>query len=208
MQFILDNLLAIIIGVTVLVIIFAMRMQSQEALIETADSYTMRKQQLAFVEVLERDMQGVYEVNDTSASDGVFSFHTRIIDESAGNAVVARRVVYQLVKAPGADSLTLYQIKRYQGPPDIGTFYNGVRPGTDVPTGKSVPSISRFVMRARSRDNQGITNPKSAQQIYVRFQAASTLKFKAQEHRTANAVGFEATYRPVALQSATGAPTL
>ena len=79
MQFILDNLSALLIASGILLSLAAVNHRTQLATIETGAFHNLKQQQLAFIELLEHDMNAAVDVASTSVDPGtgVFRLTTR-----------------------------------------------------------------------------------------------------------------------------------
>lgn len=203
MQLILDNLTAMIVAGTILVLLAMITLRNGDTAIQAHNMESLRDQQIAFIETLQRDLQNVYAVNSTHDSTGVsgaFSFHARVVDED--DNVLDRRITYQNTFVGTRAGQSLYRVMRWEGAPAAGTA--GVQPG-DVQAGSSMATLTTWVIRARNEEGENVANPANTRQIYLRFESLPPF-----EHGDAalDKARFETTFRPPLLQSDDVQPVL
>ena len=74
MQLIFDNIVASMVGATVILMMMFVNHQSQLAATEAAGFYVMQQQVIDFTGTIKRDMQNVSSVVTTTEVDSTFSF--------------------------------------------------------------------------------------------------------------------------------------
>jgi len=170
MYFVLDNLLATLIGGTVIFIILAMQTQMQEAAVDQIGMHMAKNQTLAFAEWIQEDfgnigagMPGDASILEVSAHSGdadqtgTFRFQRHT---SSSNTTVVQ-VAYTL---SAVDSLTidgqkvpLYQVQR---------TFNGTAAGS------STPSLTDFSITMLDEGGQVTALTAQARQLQVRLSVA------------------------------------
>ena len=158
MQFILDNLGATLIAVTILLMMFNLNSRNGQTLTETAAFYNMTTQTEAFAKILRRDLQSIADVltiAEDPQPDGSteFRFESRI-----GLDTTLHTIIYRRKPAAVRQGITFYRVER---------LVDGVVEGgsTDI--------LTDWEIRALNEDSGTITDPDDAAQIYVRFEAVS-----------------------------------
>lgn len=179
MQFILDNLLATVIAGMVFLILASATLQNQLTSVETGNLYTLKTQELGFIEVLKRDLHGVARLDDVVENplDSSFTFYAQL--DNADTTKIP--VTYRRTQVGIRNGYPLYQIKRYE---------NG------QPAGASLVTMTSWLIEARNDEGSAIADPADAGQIYVRFEAAAPWKDDDAIRRTR----WEATFRPPLLR--------
>ena len=69
MHFLLDNLIATLVAGSVFLILIGINHRNQQAAFEAVNFYAMRQQQIAFIDMLKRDMQNVTRL-ETATEQG------------------------------------------------------------------------------------------------------------------------------------------
>lgn len=182
MQFILDNLVAIMIAGVLFLILVAVNHRSQTATIESSNYYSLKQQELTFVETLKRDMQNVTHLESITEDPMTLEFRFRA--RTAPNDTTSRTVVYRRVFKKMHDTVSLYQVRR---------FVNGTQDGGSMST------LVAWEMIAQNEEGVKVTDADNARQVYVRFEAVNPF----QEGETIDRSRWEATFRPPLLQQAT-----
>lgn len=203
MQFLLDNVVAMIVGGVILLILAMMTLRKNDAAVASHSMEALREQQLTFIETLRRDLQNVYDVgatHDVAGAGTAFTFHARIVDEA--DNVLDRRITYVNEVVGTRGGATLYRVQRWEGAPAVGTV--GVQAG-DVAAGASMPTLTAWTIRARNEEGQNVADPANTKQIYVRFEALPPLDDDAV---VIDRTRFETTFRPVLLQTDDARPVL
>lgn len=180
MQFVLDNLLASMIAGMVFLILASATLQNQLASVETSNLYTLKTQELGFIEVLKRDLHGVSKVSNVAENpaDSSFTFYAQL--DNADTTKVP--VTYKRTKVGMRGNVPLYQIKRFE---------------SGLPAGASMVTMTSWKIEARNVEGGSIADPADAGQIYVRFEAAAPWKDDDAIRRTR----WEATFRPPLLRN-------
>lgn len=180
MQFILDNLLASIVAGMVFLILAGVSVRSQLATVETVNHYGLKNQELNFIEMLKLDLHGVsaaLSVNENPV-DSSFKFMAFMSPTSTTET----EITYQRTKVGDRDGVPLYQIKRMED---------------GYPAGRSMVTVTEWVIEARNHEGGSITDPENTGQIYVRFEAAAPW----QEDETIKRTRWESTFRPPLLRT-------
>lgn len=181
MQFVFDNLSAILIAGVLFLILVAVNHRTRMSGVETATYYSMKQQQLSFVETLKRDLQNVAEI-ETVSEDPItleFRFHART--DPANPAV--RPVVYRRTFVGERDGVSFYQIRR---------FVDG------IDDGGSPSTIVSWEIVAQNEEGVMVSDVANASQVFVRFEAAAPIA----EGQTIGRSRWEASFRPPLLQQA------
>ncbi len=181
MQFLLDNLLASIVASMVFLILASATLQNQLTSVETTNLYSLKSQELDFIEVLKRDLHGVKKVSQVKENpiDKSFTFRAKL---NNANDTVTVPVKYVRNQVGERDGVALYQIQRYE---------------SGVPAGASMVTLTSWKIEARNAEGGMIADPADAAQVYVRFEAAAPWKDDPAIRRTR----WEATFRPPLLRN-------
>lgn len=159
MQLILDNLTALLVTSTLLVILLVVHQRNQSVQIQETNHSALRKHQVNFVQTLQRDISGIYRLETTEEQpDSTFSFWTRLA--SSTDTV---RVVYKRRKVGERAGVDLYQVLRYES--------SGVSFITSNHDGGSIPSLTDWNIVALNRDGNPPEGADDARQVHVRFEA-------------------------------------
>lgn len=178
MQFLLDNLSAQIIVGGMLLMLMGVNVQSQRAVNEVNGFYALRKQQLAFIDFLKKDMRNLTEVIDLNEDPYMRRFRFRARTETASNT--AHVVTYQRV--PVGEGR--YRIDRYVD---------------GQPAGGSMSTIVTWSIEARNAHGNPVTNAADASEIVVQFEAASPFGHAASaEHKRLSR--WAGSFRPPLIQ--------
>ena len=194
MQLLFDNLAATIIAMTISLMLLTVHQRNQQAQVEAAGFYALRKQQIAFIETLRGDMAGmICDEEDPAntcpdlkenASNQTYTFYSRLgSNESIHKIIYKRRKVHEL-----DDGTNLYQIQRYEDRP--------VSSDPDDHDGGSMPTVTSWTIHARGPEGETIAARAEAHQIDIRFETISP--FADGEDLEPNP--WEATYRPTYLR--------
>lgn len=160
MQLIFDNIVAVLVSTTLLVILLLVSQRGQENAVDETNFASLRAQQLAWVQTLQRDMAGLYRVETvTESADSTFAFWTRLADSSDTIRVAYRR--YKVGQRDGAD---LFQVRRYESQSEVSI----VPPKM---SGGSMPTITSWEIVGLNRAGNQPEAPPDVRQIRVRFEA-------------------------------------
>lgn len=158
MQVILDNLTAILVSSILLVILLVVYQRSQSVQVQETNYSTLRKHQVNFIQTLQRDIAGIYRLeNTTEQPDSTFAFWTRLAD-----SMDTVRVVYQRRKVGTRAGLDLYQVLRYESPTSSLTTANH--------NGGSIPALTDWAIVALNRDGNPPDGAEDARQVRIRFE--------------------------------------
>lgn len=179
MQFLLDNLIASFVGMTVLLIVVFTTHKGSSESISTVSYQAMLKQAGGFQEVVERDIRSLSKVSTVEETDGVFRFSARVsIDDTTQHVVEYRRTT-----AGSRDGNTLYAIERYVD---------------GVADGQSAPLVKEWTAEARTSDGSLAPSAEDATQIYIWVE--TLIPFEVSDRQVVNSTTWETTLFPVALQ--------
>ena len=181
MQFIFDNLSAILIAGVLFLILVAVNHRSKIAAVESSNYYALKQQQLSFVEVLKRDMQNVTELQ--TITEDPMSLEFRFRARTDPNDTNIHNVVYRRVAGTEQEGQTVYQIRRYvDGSPDGG----------------SMATIVTWNIVAQNEQGVQVTDVDNARQVFLSFEALNPFE----KGETVGYSQWEATFRPPLLQQA------
>lgn len=160
MQLILDNIAAIMITSTVLLILMAVMHENQQAQVEAASYYALKTKALGFMDILERDLQNADSVlttrMDLSGSNNTFAFYSQF-DSTMTDAFCVR---YEFTQAGTRDTkegaIQLYQVQRYQGPPPPADCLTD--PGME-PAGASPATVTEWTIIPLNESDQPVNDP-------------------------------------------------
>lgn len=159
MQLILDNLTALLVTSTLLVILLVVHQRNQGVQVQETNHTALRKHQVNFVQTLQRDIAGIYRLETTEEQpDSSFAFWTRL-----ATSTDTVRVVYRRWKVGERDGTDLYQILRYESPSGSLTRSNH--------SGGSIPSLTDWNIVALNRDGNPPEGASDARQVRIRFEA-------------------------------------
>lgn len=182
MQFIFDNLSAILIAGVLFLILVAVNHRTRVAAVESSNYYALKQQQLSFIEVLKRDMQNVTELQTITEDPMTMEF--RFLARTDPSDPKDHTIVYRRVSAGEQEGYTVYQIRRYvDGSADGG----------------SMATMLNWSIVAQNEEGNQVTNVENARQLFLRFEALNPFA----EGETIGRSRWEATFRPPLLQQAT-----
>jgi hypothetical protein len=181
MQFIFDNLTAVLIAGVLFLILVGVNQRSRIAVVETSSYYALKQQQLSFVEVLQRDMQNVTSLESISEDPVTleFRFHARTDPSDP----VDREVIYRRIATGQQGELTTYQVRRLVG---------------GVPDGGSMSTMVVWQIVAQNEEGVPVGDVANARQVFVRLEAVNPFE----PGETVGRSRWEATFRPPMLQQA------
>lgn len=177
MHFLLDNLIATIVAGSIFLILVGVNHRNQQAAFESVNFYSMRQQQLAFVDLLKRDMQNVTQLETATEQGNEFILF--VTEPNTSNEI---RVIYRRESVVDTD---YFRIQRYE-----------IRGGSPVPSGRSSDTVSYWHIRGRNSSGQPVVDPDAATQIYVNFEMGAPFR----EGRTVKRARWDAAFRPPMLQ--------
>jgi hypothetical protein len=188
MQFILDNLVATVVAGMIFMIMVGVNHRNQQAVVEATNFYALRKQQLAFVDVLKRDLKNVIRAEDLAQhpSDSTFAF----VAWSDSTHTAQSRIEYRQKWVGRRDTVDLYQIRRFEQP---------VPAGVKTPAGASMPTVTDWKIEARNAVSLPAADTAAVRQFYVVFEV--TAPFRSGD--TVNRTRWEVSYRPPLIQKST-----
>lgn len=170
MYFVLDNLLASLIGGTVIFVILAMQTQMQEAAVDQVGMHMAKNQTLAFAEWIQEDfanigagMPGDASILEVSAHSGdadqTGTFRFQRHTSSVNTTVIEVGYTLSVVDSLTVDGqkVPLYQVQR--------TF-----DGTAA--GSSAPSLTEFSITMLDESGQATALTAQARQLQIRFSVA------------------------------------
>ena len=176
MHIIWENMTATLILMGIALTMVVVNERNQRTLTESTAYYALKKQGLAFTEVLKRDLQGVEEVFMHAEEDSVFQFSTRI-----GQDTTLQEVKYQRRKTgsrlmtvtneQGAqvnEIVAFYEIQRFTRPA-YGT-------STWTRSGGSMEYLTEWEIQALNEENvplEGTDPLANCRRVGVSFAAAS-----------------------------------
>jgi hypothetical protein len=179
LQIILDNLLAVIVTAGILLVLVAVNHRSKMAAAEITSFYSLREQQLNFVDILKRDMQNMTEVKSLKedASTRQFKFMART---EPGDPTI-REVMYKRVAMSSIGGVNTFQIQRIV---------------TGQPAGGSAATITGWKIEARNAEGMQVAAFADARQIFIQFEAINPFN----QGNTVDRARWEATFRPPQIQ--------
>jgi hypothetical protein len=166
MQFLLDHVGAILVGMTVFLIMIALQFQAGEAMVDHTQYYAARQQLLSFTEGLEADLQniglGAPDSTSINTVDSTVIEFVRLLDldDTVLSTIRYELVASDTVEIDGAD-VTLYEIQRFED---------------GVLSGMSPAYISDFTLELRDEDGAVVTDPDAAAAVHVALTMISPFK--------------------------------
>ncbi len=181
MQFIFDNLSAILIAGVLFLILVAVNHRTRISAVEASSYYSMKQQQLSFVEILKRDMQNVSEIE--TATEDPLSLEFRFRARTDPSDPTIRTVIYRRAMMGEYDGVSLYQIRRFVD----GTMDGG-----------SPSTILSWEIVAQNEEGVTVNDVANARQVFIRFEATAPVS----DGQTISRSKWEASFRPPLLQQA------
>lgn len=182
MQFVLDNLSAVLIAGVLFLILVGVNHRSRIAAVESSNFYALKQQQLSFVELLKRDMQNVTAFESTTEDPITNEYRFTARTDPADPA--EHQVVYRRVLQGTQDGANLYKIQR---------LVDGVE------IGGSMATLVTWEIVSQNDEGVQVDDPANARQVFIRFEAMNPF----QEGETVDRSRWQATFRPPLLQQAT-----
>jgi hypothetical protein len=179
MQFILDHIVATMVGSAIFLMLAFIMADSQALIVDSTNHRALKKQELDFIKMVRRDLHGASEVLtvEESAATGEFTFRTQPDITSAAEVTVTYRREYIGMR----DTTALYQIVRVQ---------DGLNDGASMVT------VTDWYIRGRNDEGGDTMLLSEVAQIYIRFEAAAPLEDVEPVGRSR----WEATFHPPLLQ--------
>ena len=181
MQLIFDNIVATMVGATVILMMMFTQHQTQVAATEAAGFYIMQQQTIDFTGTIQRDMQNLSSVANTKMVDSTFTFFSQV----SATDTTKKQVTYLRKKAGSrvidGTTVALYQIERW---------IDG------APAGGSIASITEFSIEALNGEGNSISDAADAEQIHVAFRVVPPIRVEVVDGLTVGDTRWETTYRP------------
>ena len=185
MQLIYDNIVASMVGATVLLIMLSAHMRNQVASAEATAYYMLQQQVIDFTGVLQRDMQNLSSVVDVTETDNKFRFWAQTELADTTKKLVTYQREYRGTMPTADGDVAIYQIER---------LVNG------VDAGGSIATISDWSIVALNEDEAEILAPGDAAGIRINLAALPPVTVGKNEGIIMNGTRWSATYRPQLLR--------
>lgn len=183
MQFILDNLSALLIASGILLSLAAVNHRTQLATIETSAFHNLKQQQLAFIELLQHDLNAVVSVSSTSVDPNTGEF--QITTQPDPGSAAVRQVAYTRTSVVHANGTTYDRIARH---------VDGIESGT------SASFVTGWSMQLLNGEGKSVGSAPDGRQIAVYLE----LTFPAPvERQTVGGSKWQMTFYPPLLQRET-----
>lgn len=179
MQLILDNLLAIIVTAGIMLVLVAVNHRTKMAAAEVSSFYSLREQQLNFVDVMKRDMQNMTELK--SLKEDATTKQFRFMARTEPGDPTIREVFYKRAQTGNINGVATYQIERIVA---------------GQPAGGSAATITAWKIEARNAEGMQVAAFADARQIFVQFEAINPFS----QGNTVDRARWEATFRPPLIQ--------
>lgn len=188
MQFIFDNLVALLIGTVVLLILLGLMTDWSTESMDRTRQHMTRESQRALAEMFERDILNVGANVPVGSpmilenSTGNFSFYSAV-----NGTGVAKQIDYKLIPVSQPDGSTLYQIERW-----VDGAYSG---------GSSV-YFRWFEVKLLDASNNAVTTAPytDARKVVVRFQSVLPYTSSIETERASlRHLNWESVYQPTLL---------
>lgn len=185
MHFLYDNLSAQIIAAGMMLLLLSINVRSQRAVQDVTSFYALRSQQLAFIEVMERDLRNVTALTSTHEDSVSLAFQFQALTDSSSS--IPHQVAYRRVWVRRVEGVDHYKIERYVD---------------GVAAGGSPSILVDWQIEARNAEGAPVDDPADARQVQVRFEALSLarrqrVEGKLEQERRARWSG---SYRPPLIQ--------
>ena len=191
MQFLFDNIVASIVGATVLLMRVATHHRNQLASAEATSYYMLQQQVLDFTSSLQRDMQnvsGAIDLTEKPMSEedegyaGSFSFMAQI----SPTDTTKRMVTYRRKKVE-----TRY--RKDTGPRD---YFQIERVVAGSVTGGSIGTITAWSVQVLNEEGNPATAVGDARQIRIALEAGSPVDVEVRDGVTVRDTRWQSTFRP------------
>lgn len=182
MQLIFDNIVASMVGASVLLIMIGTHQRNQIAAAEATAHYMLRQQVIDFTDVIQRDMQNLSSVIDVAETDSAFRFmaQTDVADTTKREVKYEREYAGTAVDEDGV-SVAVYRIVRYVD----GNVAGG-----------SLSTLSEWAITALNEDEAAILLPGDAAAVRVQLAALPPVYVGKNEGKNMQGTRWQATYRP------------
>jgi hypothetical protein len=151
MQAILDNLVATVIGMTIILILVTVQHRSQVVMADAANFYAMRQYSLAFIENIQYDMRNLLSVEHvTESADSTFVMN---LYDPVSDAV--QRVTYK---------------RQWHGVRGDTQLYRVTRSVEGQPNAVAMPVINDWKITVMNEEGQPVANPSDARRVVVTFE--------------------------------------
>lgn len=181
MQLILDNIVASMVGSTVILMMMFVNHQSQMAATEAAGFYIMQKQVMSFTGTVQRDMQNLSSVTTVTEVDSVFTFFAQVSPTDTTKREVEYRRKSAGQRTVGGSTVQVFQIERWV---------------SGSPAGGSIATITDWNIQAQNAEGNSVADPADTRQISVGFRVIPPIDVQALEGVTIGDTRWEALYRP------------
>lgn len=181
MQFILDNLSAILIASAIFLTLAGVNLRTQMAAVDSGAFYALKQQQLSFIEVVQHDLNAAVSFSSISVDpgSGTFRFHTR--PDPASTAI--GEVTYTQIPAKEVDGVAYVRIARY---------VDGVE------SGSSAPFVTRWNMQLLNGEGNPVSSAANGREVAVSIEL--TYPAPAEVRQTMRQATWETTFHPPLLQ--------
>ncbi len=183
MQFLFDNIVATIVGATVLLMMVATHHRNQLASAEATSYYMLQQQVLDFTSSLQRDMQNVSSAIDlTEKTDSTFSFMAQV----SPTDTTKRQVTYRRKKVE----------TRYRKDTGNRDYYQIERLVAGNVTGGSIGTITAWSVQVLNEEGNAAGTVGDARQIRIALEAASPVDVETRDGVTIRDTRWQSTFRP------------
>lgn len=183
MQFLFDNIVASIVGATVLLMMVATHHRNQLASAEATSYYMLQQQVLDFTSSLQRDMQNVSAAIDlTEKSDSTFSFMAQV----SPTDTTKRQVTYRRKKVES----------RHRKDTGWRDYYQIERVVAGTVTGGSIGTITSWAVQVLNEEGNPASTVGDARQVRVALEAASPVDVEVRDGVTIRDTRWQSTFRP------------
>jgi hypothetical protein len=190
MQFLFDNIVATIVGATVLLMMIATHHRNQLASAEATSYYMLQQQVLDFTSSLQRDMQnvsGAIDLAEKAISEdggyvGSFSFMAQI----SPTDTTKRMVTYRRKKVE----------TRYRKDTGSRDYFQIERVVAGNVTGGSIGTITAWSIQVLNEQGNPATTVGDARQIRIALEAGSPVDVEVRDGVTIRDTRWQSTFRP------------
>ncbi len=181
MQLIFDNIIASMVGGTVIMMMMFVNHQSQMAATEAAGFYIMQQQVMSFTSTVQRDMQNLSSVTNVTEVDSVFTFFAQVSPTDTTKQQVQYRRKQAGTRYIAGTAIPVYQIERWVA---------------GAPAGGSVATITDWNIEALNDEGNSIADPADTRQLSVGFRVIPPIDVQAIEGITIGDTRWQSLYRP------------
>jgi len=180
MLVLIDNTVATIVGMTIMLILLVINVRGKQSSERATVFYDKNTMALTFTEILSRDMRNLSRVVTTEETDSTFIFFAQTEPSDTTKNLVEYRRFY----TGQHDGENLYRISRYVD---------------QVNTWSGIPTLTYWEIVAQDENGNTVGGPGEARQVFIRFEAVRPFHAKTEEGIGEDKISWESRYLPYLL---------